>query len=256
MGCLIAIVGMVYILSPVDFWPGMIDDIACVVVMAIVYYHHRKAVRREEEEEEERRIRKKRQEEEERRVLEERQKREKHEAEMRELEYIEKITTLNSIAKPKNATFCSHCGSVLNPNASYCSHCGMKTEKNQKDYAVMPQFCESCGGPLEPLTEEALGVCSHCGHKHILPGYATIQMEKMRQETQKESDSHRNRILGTFLENRDRQRVLEILISRVGTIIGVIFCILGLTIERFTPLCALGVLLLVYDVVKSKGQRK
>lgn len=267
MGCLIVIVGMLYILSPVDFWPGTIDDIACVIVMAIGYYHHRKAVRRDEERkaerveekerhEEERRIQKRREKEEEKRALEERRERQKHEAEMRELEYIEKIVTLNSNAKTANATLCRYCGSVVNSNASYCSHCGTKIEKNQKEHAVMPQFCESCGGPLEPLTEEAVVVCSHCGHKHMLPDYAVIQVEKLRQETQKESDSHRNQILGTFLESRDKQRVLEILISRAGTIIGVAFCILGLTIERFSPLCVVGVLLLFYDVIKSKTQRK
>lgn len=268
MGCLIAIVGILYILSPIDLWPGLIDDLGCFIIVAIAYYRHWKAVRREEEREEERRERQERREEEERRERKERREREKHEAkmreerekreaEMRELEYIGKITARNSNAMPAESAFCGHCGGAVNPNASYCSHCGARIEKIQAGSAEIPQFCESCGGPLEPLADDlSVVACAHCGHKHMLPGYAAIQMEKIRQESQKESDHHRNQMLETFLENRDRKQMIQMLVSRAGTIIGVVFCVLALTISDFGVLLFVGAPLLIYDVVKSKSQKK
>lgn len=263
MGCLIAILGVLYIVSPIDFWPGVIDDVVCAIIMAIAYYHHRKAVRREEAEEEERRAQQEqeRRERKERLELEKREakmreEREKREAEIRELELIEKMTARNSNTVSTDSAFCGHCGSAVKPNANYCSRCGTKIERVQGWHAEVPQFCESCGGPLEPSTDDlSVITCAHCGRKHILPGYAAIQIEKMRQETQKESDNHREQMLETFLDNRGRQKTLQMLVSRAGTIIGVVFCILALTINRFATLWLIGVPLLIYDVVKSKSRK-
>lgn len=36
MGCLIIIVGILYILSPIDLWPGIIDDVICLVLMILL----------------------------------------------------------------------------------------------------------------------------------------------------------------------------------------------------------------------------
>lgn len=36
MGCLIIIVGILYILSPIDLWPGIIDDMICLVLMILL----------------------------------------------------------------------------------------------------------------------------------------------------------------------------------------------------------------------------
>lgn len=33
MGCLILAIGIIYVLSPIDLWPGILDDIACIVLM-------------------------------------------------------------------------------------------------------------------------------------------------------------------------------------------------------------------------------
>lgn len=33
MGCLILVVGIIYVLSPIDLWPGILDDIAVIVLM-------------------------------------------------------------------------------------------------------------------------------------------------------------------------------------------------------------------------------
>ena len=35
MGCIVAVLGIIYILSPIDFWPGIIDDLLCLVTMII-----------------------------------------------------------------------------------------------------------------------------------------------------------------------------------------------------------------------------
>lgn len=36
MGCLIVIAGILYILSPIDLWPGIIDDVICLVLMILM----------------------------------------------------------------------------------------------------------------------------------------------------------------------------------------------------------------------------
>lgn len=36
MGCLIIVVGILYILSPIDFWPGIIDDVICLILMILL----------------------------------------------------------------------------------------------------------------------------------------------------------------------------------------------------------------------------
>lgn len=261
MGCFIAIVGILYILSPIDLWPGVIDDIGCGIVMVIAYYHHWKAVHREEELAEERRAQQERRERKERREREKREaemreERERREAEMRELEYIRKMTSRDSSVASVASAFCGCCGSAVHHNANYCSHCGTRIEKAQEGHAGIPHFCESCGGPLEPLADDvSVVVCAHCGHKHMLPSYETVQVEKIRQEAQKESDHHQSQILGTFLGNRDRQQTLQMIFSRSGTIIGAVFCILALTISKFGLLLFVGAPLLIYDVVKSKSQK-
>ena len=33
MGCLVLVIGIIYVLSPIDLWPGILDDIACIVLM-------------------------------------------------------------------------------------------------------------------------------------------------------------------------------------------------------------------------------
>lgn len=244
--------------------------LAAILGAAIAYYHHRGVVRREEAEEEERRAQQKQIEEEKRRDRRNRkerierekreakmwEEREKREAELRELELIEKMTARNSDTVSTGSAFCEHCGSAVSPNANYCSRCGTRIKKVQNDYAEMPQFCESCGSSLVPSAEDlSVFTCTHCGRKHMLPGYAAIQMEKIRQENQKESNDHRDQILETFLDNRGRQKTLQILVSRAGTIIGVVFCILALTIKSLGPLWLIGIALLIYDIVKSKSRK-
>lgn len=32
MGCLVTIIVAIYFISPIDFWPGLIDDVLCIVV--------------------------------------------------------------------------------------------------------------------------------------------------------------------------------------------------------------------------------
>lgn len=33
MGCLVLVIGIIYVLSPIDLWPGILDDIACIILM-------------------------------------------------------------------------------------------------------------------------------------------------------------------------------------------------------------------------------
>jgi len=33
VGFLVLVIGIIYILSPVDMWPGILDDIACLILM-------------------------------------------------------------------------------------------------------------------------------------------------------------------------------------------------------------------------------
>lgn len=33
MGFLVLVIGIIYILSPVDMWPGILDDIACLILV-------------------------------------------------------------------------------------------------------------------------------------------------------------------------------------------------------------------------------
>lgn len=262
------VMGMLYVLSPIDLYAGIMDDIGCVIIMVTAYCNHRKGLRRKEEEEErrqaerkrkeeEREAQRKKQEQEERRTREEQKEREKREAEIRELECIERMTARKATPEAQHTGFCERCGGAVSMNAAYCSHCGNQIGKKPAETVELPRFCESCGGLLEPMeSDESVLVCGHCGYKHLLPGYTQIQVEKIRQETQKESEHHQTQLLTAFLENRNRGKTVEIIVSRAGTIIGVTFCILSLTVKGFGLLLLVGIPLLIYDVVKSKSQRK
>lgn len=35
MGCLAFVLCLLYIISPIDLWPGLLDDIACFILMII-----------------------------------------------------------------------------------------------------------------------------------------------------------------------------------------------------------------------------
>ncbi len=35
MKLLILVLGVLYVISPIDLWPGILDDIACIVVMIL-----------------------------------------------------------------------------------------------------------------------------------------------------------------------------------------------------------------------------
>ena len=36
MGCLAKLFVIIYFISPIDFWPGLIDDILCIIVYILL----------------------------------------------------------------------------------------------------------------------------------------------------------------------------------------------------------------------------
>lgn len=36
MGCLVTIIVAIYFISPIDFWPGLLDDILAIVVAVLL----------------------------------------------------------------------------------------------------------------------------------------------------------------------------------------------------------------------------
>lgn len=37
MGCVWFVLGILYILSPIDLWPGITDDVICLIILLIAW---------------------------------------------------------------------------------------------------------------------------------------------------------------------------------------------------------------------------
>lgn len=171
MGCLIAILCVLYILSPVDLWPGVFDDLICAFIVLFGYYQHQKSISAQKNRKEKRRAR------------EEQREREKREAEIKELDCIEKIMSRDTTTSNVASGFCAHCGYRVNSDATYCSQCGKPIEKATLVFPEGTGFCEACGSPLKVVSEDSSTlVCTYCGHEHLPPEHAALQMEKVRQK--------------------------------------------------------------------------
>lgn len=163
--------------------------------------------------------------------------------------------------------FCRNCGTELSANAKFCSECGTRVENVPMAKPVIGLICEHCGSSLEVLPDDqTIAICPHCGHNHMVPMNRSVKIQQIKSDVHKEIELDRQKTIRVISEREQASKekenetsflkwLVESLLARSGTVIGLLFCLLALLFENIRDLLPFGLILLFVDIIASKFKK-
>lgn len=163
--------------------------------------------------------------------------------------------------------FCKNCGTELDAKAKFCSECGMRVENVPLTRPVVDLTCEHCGSSLEVSpNDQTIAICPHCGHIHMVPMNRSVKIQQIKSDAHKEIELGRQKTLRVISEREQASKekenetsflkwLVESLLVRSGTVIGLLFCLLALLFENIRALLLFGLILLFIDTITSKFKK-
>lgn len=163
--------------------------------------------------------------------------------------------------------FCKNCGTELGAKAKFCSECGMRVENVPMTRPVVDLICEHCGSSLEVSPDDqTIAICPHCGHSYMVPMNRNVKIQQIKSNVHKEIELDRQKTIRLVSEreqaNREKENetsflkwLIEHLLARSGTVIGILFCLLALLFDSIRALLLFGLILLFVDTIASKFKK-
>lgn len=163
--------------------------------------------------------------------------------------------------------FCRNCGAELSANAKFCSECGTRVEKVPLTKPIVDLICESCGSSLEVSPDDQMiAICPHCGHNHMVPMNRSVKIQQIKSDTHKVIELAKQKtvrlVSAREQANKEKENetsflkwLVESLLARSGTVIGLLFCLLAFLFENIRALLLFGLILLFVDIIAFKFKK-